>query len=48
VRRRQRYLQTASALLGIAVLSELVLYPLAWLMQSIGSTLLEIRLLPVA
>jgi hypothetical protein len=37
VRRRQRYLQTASALLGIAVLSELVLYPLAWLMQSIGS-----------
>jgi hypothetical protein len=37
VRRPQRYLQTASALLGIAVLSELVLYPLAWLMQTLGS-----------
>jgi len=37
-RRRQRFLQTASALLGIEVLSELVLYPLGWLMQSVGSS----------
>lgn len=37
VRRRQRYLQTASALLGIAILTELVLYPLDWLTHSLGS-----------
>jgi hypothetical protein len=35
--RRQRFLQTGSALLGVGVLAELVLYPLGSLIQVIGS-----------
>ena len=33
----QRFLQTASALLGVAVLAEVVLYPLASLLDVVGS-----------
>jgi hypothetical protein len=36
-RRRQRFLQTGSALLGVAVLAELVLYPLNSLRDLIGA-----------
>jgi hypothetical protein len=35
-RHRQRFLQTASALLGIAALSEAFFYPLGWLMHALG------------
>jgi hypothetical protein len=35
-RRRQRFLQTGTALLGVAVLAELVLYPLDSLLNFIG------------
>ncbi|HTV97178.1 MAG TPA: hypothetical protein VME42_14315 [Steroidobacteraceae bacterium] len=35
-RQRQRFLQTGTALLGVAVLAELVLYPLGLLLNSIG------------
>jgi uncharacterized iron-regulated membrane protein len=37
VRRRQRFLQTGTALLGVAVLAELVLYPLGSLLNLIGT-----------
>jgi hypothetical protein len=33
---RQRFLQTASALLGIAAISEAFFYPLGWLMHFLG------------
>jgi hypothetical protein len=36
-RRRQRFLQTGIALLGVAVLAQLVLYPLGSLLNFIGS-----------
>jgi hypothetical protein len=36
-RRRQRFLQTGTALLGVAVLAELVLYPLGSLLYLIGA-----------
>jgi len=36
-RHRQRFLQTGSALLGVAVLAELVLYPLVLLFNYFGS-----------
>jgi hypothetical protein len=36
-RHRQRFLQTGSALLGVAVLAELVLYPLGSLLNVIGA-----------
>jgi hypothetical protein len=36
-RRRQRFVQTSTALLGIGVLAELVLYPMVSLSQVIGS-----------
>jgi hypothetical protein len=36
-RRRQRFLQTGTALLGVAVLAELVLYPLGSLLNLIGT-----------
>ncbi len=36
-RHRQRFLQTGSALLGVAVLAQLVLYPLTSLFDMIGS-----------
>jgi hypothetical protein len=36
-RHRQRFLQTGSALLGVAVLAELVLYPLGSLVNVIGT-----------
>jgi hypothetical protein len=36
-RRRQRFLQTGIALLGVGVLAELVLYPLGSLIQVVGS-----------
>jgi len=36
-RHRQRFLQTGSALLGVAVLAQLVLYPLGSLLNVIGS-----------
>jgi hypothetical protein len=36
-RRRQRFLQTGTALLGVAVLAELVLYPLGSLLNYIGT-----------
>jgi hypothetical protein len=35
-RHRHRFLQTASALLGIAAIAEAFFYPLGWLMQAIG------------
>lgn len=35
--RRERFLQTASALLGVSVLALLVLYPLDWLLQMLGA-----------
>jgi hypothetical protein len=35
-RRRQRFLQTASALLGVGVLAEIVLYPLAAMLRLMG------------
>ncbi|HEY0746361.1 MAG TPA: hypothetical protein VGD63_06645 [Steroidobacteraceae bacterium] len=35
-RRRERFLQTASALLGVGVLAEIVLYPLAAMLRLIG------------
>ena len=35
-RQRQRFLQTGTALLGVAVLAELVLYPLGSLLNFIG------------
>ena len=35
-RQRQRFLQTGTALLGVAVLAELVLYPLGTLLNIIG------------
>ena len=37
MRRRQRFLQTGSALMGVAVLAQLVLYPLGALLNTIGS-----------
>jgi hypothetical protein len=40
-RRRQRFLQTGIALLGVGVLVELVLYPLGSLIHIIGSDRLE-------
>jgi hypothetical protein len=40
-RRRQRFLQTSIALLGVGVLVELVLYPLGSLIHIIGSDRLE-------
>ena len=40
-RRRQRFLQTGIALLGVGVLAELVLYPLGSLIHVIGSDRLE-------
>jgi hypothetical protein len=40
-RRRQRFLQTGTALLGVGVLVELVLYPLGSLIHIIGSDRLE-------
>ncbi len=36
-RHRQRFLQTGSALLGVAVMAQLVLYPLGSLLNSVGS-----------
>ena len=36
-RHRQRFLQTGSALLGVAILAELVLYPLSSLLNAMGS-----------
>jgi hypothetical protein len=36
-RRRQRFLQTGTALLGVAVLAEIVLYPLESLLELIGT-----------
>lgn len=36
-RRRQRFLQTGTALLGVAVLAELVLYPLGSLLNLLGT-----------
>jgi hypothetical protein len=36
-RRRQRFLQTGTALLGVAVLAQLVLYPLGALLNLIGT-----------
>jgi hypothetical protein len=36
-RKRQRFLQTGTALLGVAVLAQLVLYPLASLLSIIGA-----------
>ncbi len=36
-RRRQRFLQTCTALLGVAVLAQLVLYPLGSLLSFIGT-----------
>jgi hypothetical protein len=36
-RRRQRFLQTGVALLGVGVLAELVLYPIGSLMHAVGS-----------
>jgi hypothetical protein len=36
-RHRQRFLQTGSALLGVAVLAELVLYPLGSLLNVVGA-----------
>ena len=36
-RRRQRFLQTAIALLGVAVIAEIVLYPIGSLIHVIGS-----------
>ncbi len=36
-RRRQRFLQTGTALLGVAVLAELVLYPLGSIINRIGT-----------
>jgi hypothetical protein len=36
-RHRQRFLQTGSALLGVAVLAELVLYPLGSLLNVVGT-----------
>ncbi len=36
-RRRQRFLQTGTALLGVAVLAQLVLYPLGSLLNFIGT-----------
>lgn len=36
-RRTQRFLQTGTALLGVAVLTEFVLYPLGWLLNYIGA-----------
>src|SRR5271156_1465689 len=36
-RRRQRFLQTGTALLGVAVLAQLVLYPLGSLLNYIGT-----------
>src|SRR5580698_3110977 len=36
-RRRQRFLQTGIALLGVGVLAELVLYPIGSLIQVVGS-----------
>jgi hypothetical protein len=36
-RKRQRFLQTGAALLGVAVLAQLVLYPLASLLSIIGT-----------
>jgi hypothetical protein len=36
VRRRARFLQTASALLGVGVLAEIVLYPLAAILRLMG------------
>jgi hypothetical protein len=35
-RRRERFLQTASALLGVGVLAEIVLYPLAAMLRLMG------------
>ncbi|MGA2777978.1 MAG: hypothetical protein ABSF94_10485 [Steroidobacteraceae bacterium] len=35
--RRERFLQTASALLGVGALALLVLYPLDWLSQKVGA-----------
>jgi hypothetical protein len=40
-RRRQRFLQTGIALLGVGVLAELVLYPIGSLIHVIGSERLE-------
>jgi hypothetical protein len=39
--RRQRFLQTGIALLGVGVLAELILYPIGSLIQVIGSDRLE-------
>jgi hypothetical protein len=36
-RHRQRFLQTASALLGIAAIAETFFYPLGWLMHFLGT-----------
>jgi hypothetical protein len=36
-RQRQRFLQTGTALLGVAVLAEIVLYPLASLLNVVGA-----------
>jgi hypothetical protein len=40
-RRRQRFLQTGIALLGVGVLAELILYPIGSLIHVIGSERLE-------
>jgi hypothetical protein len=37
VRRLPRFLQTASALVGVGALADLVVYPTQWVMQYIGS-----------